>query len=109
MGHVEEVTVSRCGDWMYADGEVDCPGNERGCTRCHEKDPYRPYLKRYEADLLNIYGQDKYGAKIPAGVEREWADQPHPNTISHAQFLRDYGRCPDGCEVAKQLPLLETA
>lgn len=101
MSHIEKVTVSRCGDWL-ADL---CPGDEHGCTRCN--DPSEP-----SGGFETLADYDLYCDKGRVDPDdwteqqlRAWHDKPHPTEISHGQFLRDYGRCPQGCKVAEQLTI----
>lgn len=85
-GHVEAVTVSRCGWWR----EGRCAGDETGCDddlceqMCRRADPVE------EMDGVTL---------------EEWVDFPHPTEISHAEFLRQYGRCPEDCRPAEQLEI----
>lgn len=97
-GHVEKVTVSRCGDWFHAeeDEHPGCPGDERGCSRCEESSPAPgKSWAEFDADQIDLEGEER----------EEWLDQPHPVELTHGEFIRQYGRCPDGCEVAEQLDI----
>lgn len=100
-GHVPNVEVSRCGDWLSDPRDADCPGDENGCTRCRNE-PRPPFDCLGHYDLYCISEEPLTQKEI-----EEWLEMPHPTTISHGQFIRDYGRCPEQCEPAKQLSLLE--
>ena len=78
MSHVATVQVWRCG-WYPG----WCRGSEVGCDR------------------------DPQTCPAKAGTSALEGTHPKP-TLTHAEFLRDYGRCPTGphgCRVAEQLTL----
>lgn len=97
-GHVETVTVSQCGWWI----EGRCDGDETGCSYCTSTDgegsllagPFETLAAR-DADTAGLEGEELEG----------WLEKPHPTKLTHGEFLRQYDRCPDGCEVAQQLDM----
>lgn len=85
MSHVATVQVWRCGCWL--DPDTSCRGTEHGCA-----DPTCSRERDFLGDWLNENGEP---LRCIA-------------TLTHAEFLRDYGRCPTGprgCRVAEQLTL----
>lgn len=96
-GHVDTVTISRCGWWPD-----NCEGDEGGCSFCTATDgegslmagPFESLAAR-DADIADLEGEEL----------EEWMEQPHPTELTHAEFIRQYRRCPDACEVAEQLDI----
>ena len=90
MPHVETVRVFRCGYYLEPNIRGGACGDERGCALCREFDTI-PSVRR---------SMERSG--IPPGPEG-WPIEE----ITHARFVQEYDRCPDGCEVAVQLDLEE--
>lgn len=107
MSHATTVTVHRCGYWLDEKGFGGC-GNERDCRKCDQFWRDLDWGIR-EGIIEDELGPDCDAEDLALASSDSWPEEISKPTaeISHADFVRQYGRCPDTCCVAEQLDWTE--